>query len=159
MIRPLVTLKSRSCVMRLLSRPLQLASRLVHRRRVLVARDHLVDAKKVFRIVLALGLRLADESRGHQLMIALAIVAFVRLEPNLGRQYEIAKRLGELQRIERLLLVGDAYDRLHRRIAEPVARRRNLAVIHLTDVGDELIDARDAWLFPIPLEHPDADPR
>src|ERR1700743_2211575 len=57
-----------------LSRPLNAATGLAHRRGGLVAGPDLVDAIEVFRIVLALGLRLADERRGHQLMVALAVI-------------------------------------------------------------------------------------
>src|SRR3569832_2728254 len=58
-------------------RPLNRAAGFVHRRRRLVAGHDLVDAIEIFRIVLALGLRLANEGRRHQLMVALAIIDLV----------------------------------------------------------------------------------
>ena len=45
-----------------------------------------------------LGLGLADEGRRHQLVVALAVVDLVGLQLDVGRQLEIAERLGELER-------------------------------------------------------------
>src|SRR5689334_929408 len=137
MISPLVMLKSRSWVMgggwrgaclacapprrkRPSRRPLQRAAGLAHRRRGLVARDDLVDAEQVLRIVLAARDRLADESRGHQLMVAGAVIALVGLQLDLGRQLEIAERVGELDRVNGLLAVGDEREGHCRGVAEPM---------------------------------------
>ena len=59
---------------------------------VLSPGDDFVDAVQVFRIVLALRLRLADEGRGHQLMVALAVIDLVRLQLDIVRQLEILQR-------------------------------------------------------------------
>ena len=59
----------------------------------------------------------------------------------------------------RLFLVGDQRERHRRGVAEPVPRGRHLAVVDLADVGDELVDAGNARLLPVPFEHPDADAR
>src|SRR5262249_45780100 len=116
MIRPLVMLKSSTCVMRgsyprswaarvgwapdgrerkkrargrSLSagarrrgsaRHRQLAAGLADRRRGLVASHDLIDIEEILGIVGALGLRRADEGRGHELMIAGAVVHLVRLQ-------------------------------------------------------------------------------
>src|SRR6201996_607835 len=116
MISPLVTLNSRSVVIFhrkrrpaagpgrwprtgnimefSLARPLNSAAGLGNRGRGLVARDDLVNAIEVFRVVLALGLRLADEGRGHQLMVALAVIDLVRLQLHVVGQLEIFERGG-----------------------------------------------------------------
>ena len=70
---------------------------------VLSPGDDFVDAVQVFRIVLALGLRLADEGRRHQLMVALAVIDLVRLQLDVVRQLEILQRRGELDRVGCLL--------------------------------------------------------
>ncbi len=92
-------------------------------------------------------------------MVAGAIVALVGLQLDFRRQLEIAERLGERDRVDRLLLIGDARERVNRRIAEPIARGRNLAVVDLADVGDEFIHPGNARLFPVPFEHPNPDAR
>src|SRR3954453_19273495 len=61
----------------MLGRPLNFAAGVFDRRSGLVARHNLVDAVQIFRIVLAVRLRLAHEGRCHELMIALAVVALV----------------------------------------------------------------------------------
>src|SRR5665647_3349840 len=58
----------------MLGRPLHIAAGFADGRRGLVASHDLVDPEQVFRIVLALRLRLADKGRRHQLMIALAVI-------------------------------------------------------------------------------------
>src|SRR5260221_10082751 len=102
-------------------RPLQFAAGFRLGRRRLVAGHDLIDAEEVLGVVLALLLRLADEGRGHQLMVALAVVALVRLQLHFGRQLEIAQRPGKLERIERFLSVGDEREGVRRGIAEPMA--------------------------------------
>src|ERR1700736_6172837 len=89
----------------MLRRPLDGAAGLADRRRRLVAGDDFVHAIEVFRIVLALRLRLADKRRGHQLMVALAIIDLVRLQLDVVRQLEILQGGRELDRIEALLAV------------------------------------------------------
>src|SRR5512139_2588677 len=86
-------------------RPLQLAAGLVLRRRGLVAGDHVIDAEQVLGVARRLDQRLPHESRGHELMVALAVIALVGLKPDLGGELETAERLRELPRIEGLLLV------------------------------------------------------
>src|SRR5579863_4612994 len=60
--------------------PLHRATGFAYRRSRLVARHDFVDAIEVLGVVLALGLRLADKGRCHQLMIALAVIDLVRLQ-------------------------------------------------------------------------------
>ena len=76
-----------------------------------------------------------------------------------GGNLKFSQRLGQLDRVERLLLVGDKRAGPGRDIAEPVARRRHLAAIDLPDVGDEFLDVRHVGLQPIPFEYPGADAR
>src|SRR5476651_2772787 len=92
-------------------------------------------------------------------MIALAVVDLVRLQLDIIRQLEVFERAGELDRVERLLLVRDQGKTHGRRIAEPVTRGRYIAVVDLANVGDEFFDTGNARLFPVPFEHPDADAR
>src|SRR5207344_3664664 len=103
MMSPLVTLNRSSCVIvhrrkthaydpgdtlsepveildLMLRRPLHGAAGLADRRRGLVAADDFIDTVQVFGIVLSLRLRFADESRRHQLMVALAVVNLVGLQ-------------------------------------------------------------------------------
>src|SRR6516165_12259882 len=84
----------------LLGRPLDGAAGVAYRRRRLVARDHLVDAIEILRIVLAFRLRFTDEGRRHQLMVALAVVDLVRLQLDVVGQFEILERRSKLDRIE-----------------------------------------------------------
>src|SRR5260221_8703445 len=135
-------------------RPLQFAAGFRLGRRRLVAGHDLIDAEEVLGVVLALLLRLADEGRGHQLMVALAVVALVRLQLHFGRQLEIAQRPGKLERIERFLSVGDEREGVRRGIAEPMACRRHLAAGLLAGVGGELLDMPYAPLRSTTTEHP-----
>src|SRR5512138_978533 len=61
-------------------RPLDLAAGRAFRRGRLVACDDLIDAEQILGIACRLGQRLADERRRHQLVVALAVVALVRLQ-------------------------------------------------------------------------------
>src|SRR5437660_6678244 len=67
--------------------------------RGLVARDDFVNAEEIFRIVLALRLRLADKGGRHQLMVALAVIDLVRLQLDVVGQLEILERGCELDRV------------------------------------------------------------
>src|SRR5580658_3706791 len=116
MISPFVTLKSSSWVMEwrppqagvpapspdVSSRPLHLAAGLALRQRCLVAGDHMIDAEKIVGVARRLRHRLADEGRGHELMVAGAVIAFIGLKLDVIRQLEPAKRLGELPRVKGL---------------------------------------------------------
>src|SRR5580658_1422468 len=102
MMSPFVTLKSSSWVMErrppdagvqapspdVSSRPLHLATGLALRRCGLVAGDHMIDAEKIVGVARRLRHRLADEGRGHELMVAGAVIAFVGLELDVIRQFE-----------------------------------------------------------------------
>src|SRR4051794_2912675 len=127
MISPLVTLNRRSCVIDHRNRrpaadlecigpgskasrsslawPMNSAAGIADGGRGLVARNDFVDTEEIFGVVLALGLRLADEGRCHQLMVALAIVALVRLQLDVVGQLEVLQRGRELGRIDGLFLV------------------------------------------------------
>ncbi len=59
---------------------------------------------------------------------------------------------GTITPIQALFPVGDGRECMDRGIAEPVTRGRNLAPVHLADLGDELLDAWDTRLLPVPLE-------
>src|SRR5207247_8136774 len=83
--------------------PLQRAAGLGFGRRGFVPRNHIVDAEQILGIVLAVRHRLADEGGGHQLVVALAVLAFVWLPLDFGRQLEVAERSRQLQRIYALL--------------------------------------------------------
>src|SRR5215472_15817372 len=164
MIRPLVMLKSSTCVMRgswatqwtgrgrlakgketgargrglssgaprrVSARHRQLAAVLAHGRSGLVAGDDLVDLEQLLRVIRALALGGADEGRGHELVVSGAVVHLVRLELYLGRQLEIAQRLGERDGVEGLFPVGDEREGHRRGVAEPMTRGRHLAVVHL----------------------------
>src|SRR5579872_2440062 len=141
------------------ARPLDGAAGVADRRRGLVARNDFVDVVKVFRIVLSARLRFANEGRRHQLMVALAVIDLVGLQLDVVGQLEILERSGELDRVERFLLVGDQGKAHRGRVAEPVPRGRHMAVVDLADVSDELVDAGNARLLPVPFEHPGSDPR
>ena len=90
-------------------------------------------------------------------MIALAVIAFVGLQLDFGRQLEVAERSRQLQRIHGLLAIGDQRECHRRGVAEPMPRGRHLAAVALADLRDEFGDVRHARLLPVPLEHPDAD--
>src|SRR5262252_9377568 len=92
-------------------------------------------------------------------MVALAVVATIRLQLDVWRQLVAAKGFCELFGVKGLFLVGDSGQRVNRGVAEPVAGRRYLAIVDLADVGDELVDTRHSGLLPVPLEHPDAHAR
>src|ERR1051326_3132988 len=121
MMSPLVMLKRRSCVIfhrqkaridpgpcrpgsanrsLTLRRPLNPAAGLFDRRSGLVTWHDLVDAIEILRIVLAAGLRFTDERGCHELMVALAIIAFVGLQLDVVGELEILQRRRELYRIE-----------------------------------------------------------
>src|SRR6476620_9655368 len=100
MISPLVTLNRRSCVIihrvrkhasgpggsapgpqlmagLMLGGPLNGATGFADGGRRLVTGNDFIDAVEILGVVLALRLRLADEGRRHQLMVALAVVDLV----------------------------------------------------------------------------------
>src|SRR5579872_1207152 len=126
------------------ARPLDGAAGVAHGRCSLVARNDFVDVVKVFRIVLAARLGLADEGRGRQLMIALAIIDLVWLQLDVVGQLEILERAGELDRVERFFAVGHQSKAHCRDITEPVAGGGNVAVVHFPDICNEFVHAGDA---------------
>src|SRR5579872_2574066 len=130
-MRPLKTLNSSNSTILGSGRPMEGAAGLGLRRRGLVAGDHLVDVEKIFGVALALGEHLTHEGRGHELMIALAVIAFVGLELHFGGELEIAERAGEDHAVDRFLAIGNERERVGGGVAEPVARGWNLAVIAL----------------------------
>ena len=56
----------------------------------------------------ALGLRLADEERGEELILAGAIEGRVRPERDFGRQMEVLQRLRHVDRLQRIGLAAAA---------------------------------------------------
>src|SRR5262249_51521716 len=110
MMSPLVTLNSRSCVIACNTapapgpvrsrRPYDRAAGRSFRGGSLVARDHLIDAEQIFGVARGLLHRFTDKGRRHQLVIALAVVALVRLQFHLRRELVSAERLRELARIQ-----------------------------------------------------------
>ena len=92
-------------------------------------------------------------------MIALAVINLVRLQLDVVGQFKVLQRGCELHRVGRLLLVRDQRKAHRRGVAEPVPRGRHVAVVDLSDIGDEFFDAGNARLLPIPFEHPDTDAR
>src|SRR5271166_4098912 len=71
--------------------------------RRLVARHHFIDAIQISWVVLALGLRFADKSGCHQLVVALAVIAFVRLQLDIVGQLEILQGASEFDGVDSLL--------------------------------------------------------
>src|SRR5271166_1803790 len=103
------------------SRPLQRAAGLGYGGCCLVARNDRVDPKQVLRVARAFRLRLPDEGRGHELVIAAAVVDLVRLQLDFVRQLEIAQGVCELYRIERLFPICHQRETVHGSVAEPGA--------------------------------------
>ena len=97
----------------------------------------------------------ADEDIGHQFVIALAIDHLAGLQRHIRRQFHVLHRHRHFRAVERLRLLRGEPHRMHRHIAEPVARRRGLlgrgAVI-----GDELHDLGHVRLIPPPFHIPPA---
>src|SRR5208282_3863689 len=139
------------------ARPAELAAGLRDGGCRLVALDDVGHLEEILRVV-ALPLGVADVERGDELVVAGAVVGIVRHECDLGRQLETAERLGELDRVERLLLVGDERAGPGRDIAEPGTRGRHLAGL-LPDGRDEVVEMGDTGLLPVPFEDPGADAR
>src|SRR5271165_5036597 len=83
-----------------LGRPLEAAARFGLWKRGLISPDDLDDIEQVFGIVRALGTRLTDKSRSHELMVACAVIGLVWLKPYIFRQFETAERFRKLHRID-----------------------------------------------------------
>src|SRR5574337_1603021 len=109
---PLNTLKRISWLMagaafcaRVSSRPGHLALAFLERAGRLRAADRLGDLEQVLRLA-PLGLRVADEKGGEELVLVGAIEGRVRPERDFRRQVEVLKRFRHVERFQRLGGVG-----------------------------------------------------
>ena len=60
------------------------------------ALDHLVDHEQIFRIARALGLRVTDEDRRHELMILGAVERLARHHATSGGSFKPFERVADL---------------------------------------------------------------
>src|ERR1051326_5923751 len=96
-------------------RPLYLAAGSLRRTGGLFAGHRVAHREHVVRIALR-RMGFADEYGAHQFMVSGAIFRRAGLQRDLGRQLESGKRARQLRSLERLLLIGNHRQRLHRSI-------------------------------------------
>ena len=97
----------------------------------------------------------ADEDIRHQFVIAGAITHLAGLQRDVRRQFEILQRRRHFRAVERLRLLRGEPHRVHRHIAEPIARRRRLLGRRAV-IGDEFHDLGHVRLIPPPFHVPPA---